>query len=287
MKLRWRKKTDVSANARMNGRRDFMKKTAAAGLLGAIGIPSSLSLPAELNPQSSMTKVAPPRLFRLEEATINDVHRAFLAKQLTAVALVEMYLKRIEAYNGICVRGSVDPVTGLQLGEITAIENAGQINSLITLNIRGKRSKAHLIDYDRSMPDALEVAHSLDAHLARTGRLIGPLHGIPMAVKDLFDTRDMRTTNGADALYSDDRPPRDCEVVARLRAAGAIILAKANEGDYANGDRSTYGGTTGRQLSEPLLIGIAAAYEAATHHRQSPKDFGTVHGECAMANFLA
>src|SRR2546428_4669398 len=94
------------------------------------------------------------------------------------------------------------------------------------------------------MPDALEVAKALDAEFARTGRLKGPLHGIPFAVKDQFDTFDMRTTSGAAANYANDRPPRDAEVVARLRKAGAIILAKANMGEYASGDRSTFGGTT-------------------------------------------
>ncbi len=77
-----------------------------------------------------------------------------------------------------------------------------------------------------------------------TGKLKGPLHGIPFAIKDQFDTSDMRTTSGAAARYANDRPPRDATVVARLRAAGAIILAKANIGEYASGDRSTYGGTT-------------------------------------------
>ena len=94
------------------------------------------------------------------------------------------------------------------------------------------------------MPDALEVAKALDAEFARTGRLKGPLHGIPFAIKDQFDTFDMRTTSGAAANYANDRPPRDAEVVARLRRAGAIILAKANMGEYASGDRSTFGGTT-------------------------------------------
>jgi len=94
------------------------------------------------------------------------------------------------------------------------------------------------------MPDALETARALDAEFARTGRLKGPLHGVVFAVKDQFDTFDMRSTSGAAAAYADDRPPRDAEIVARLRAAGAIILAKANMGEYASGDRSTYGGTT-------------------------------------------
>src|SRR5205823_8548268 len=69
-------------------------------------------------------------------------------------------------------------------------------------------------------------------------------HGIVFAVKAQFDTFDMRTTSGAAATYANDRPPRDAEIIARLRNAGAIILAKANMGEYASGDRSTFGGTT-------------------------------------------
>jgi amidase len=95
-----------------------------------------------------------------------------------------------------------------------------------------------------SMPDALEVAKALDAEFSRTGKLSGPLHGIPFAIKDQYDTFDMRSTSGAAANYANDRPPKDAEVVARLRKAGAIILAKANMGEYASGDRSTFGGTT-------------------------------------------
>src|SRR5215467_8362501 len=183
-------------------------------------------------------------VFRLEEATIADVHRAILARQLTTSQLVNEYLKRIVAYNGTCVKGAVDPATGFQLGDIEPIENAGQINALMTINLRGKRSKTDSTDSDPAMPDALEVARQLDAEFARTGRLKGPLHGIPFAIKDQFDTFDMRTTSGAAANYANDRPPRDAEVVARLRQAGAIILAKANMGEYASGDRSTFGGTT-------------------------------------------
>jgi amidase len=182
--------------------------------------------------------------FRLVEATIADVHRAIQARQLTATQLVEDYLKRIAAHNGPCVNGAFDPATGFQLGDVEPRERAGQVNALITLNLRGKRSKTDSADNDPGMPDALEVARALDAEFARTGRLAGPLHGIPFAIKDQFDTFDMRTTSGAAANYANDRPPRDAEVVARLRKAGAIILAKANMGEYASGDRSTFGGTT-------------------------------------------
>jgi amidase len=184
------------------------------------------------------------RAFQVEEATIADVHRAILARQLTATQLVNAYLKRIEMYGGTCVRGAVDVATGLQLIDIEPIEHAGKLNAIITVNVRGKRSKTDTADTDPSMPDALEIARMLDADFTRTGKLKGPLHGIPFAIKDQFDTFDMRTTSGAAANYANDRPPSDAGVVKRLRQAGAIILAKANMGEYAAGDRSTFGGTT-------------------------------------------
>jgi len=66
-----------------------------------------------------------------------------------------------------------------------------------------------------------------------------------MAIKDQYDTFDLRTTAGADVAYANDRPPHDATFVARLRAAGAIILAKANLGEYAmGGERSSFGGVT-------------------------------------------
>jgi amidase len=161
----------------------------------------------------------------------------------TATELVGLYLKRIDAYNGRCVSGALD-ANGFVLGDIEPIDKAGKVGALMTLNIRGKRSKTDLTDNDPNMPDALDTARALDEEFARTGRLKGSLHGVVFAVKDQFDTYDMRSTSGAAAPYANDRPPRDAEVVARLRAAGAIILAKANMGEYAAGDRSTFGGTT-------------------------------------------
>src|ERR1700722_10195735 len=175
-----------------------------------------------------------------EEATIAHIQRAILAKQITCTELVKLYLARIKAYNGTAV---AEP-TGI-LGPITTIPHAKGIDALITLNLRPAtrkamgfddrkaRSMTDLADNDPAMPDALEVAAQLDAEFAKTGKLVGPLHGVVFAIKDQFDTVDMRTTSGADAQYANARPPHDSTFAVRLRAAGAIILAKANMGEYA------------------------------------------------------
>jgi len=98
-------------------------------------------------------------------------------------------------------------------------------------------------DAGPAMPDALDVAAQQDAHFASTGRLIGPLHGVVLSIKDQYDTFDMRTTSGMDAPYANDRPPRDATFVKRLRDAGAIIIAKANLGEMGTpNSRSSFGG---------------------------------------------
>jgi Asp-tRNA(Asn)/Glu-tRNA(Gln) amidotransferase A subunit family amidase len=160
---------------------------------------------------------------------------------------VELYLKRIKAYDGPCV---TQP-EGV-LGPFTTIKHAGQINSLITLNLRPAAFKSYgfnarkartltdSVDNNPDMPDALEVAAKQDAYFKATGKLIGPLHGVTFAIKDWYDTFDMRTTAGADAAYANDRPPHDATFIKRLRDAGAIILAKANVGSGIS--RSPYGG---------------------------------------------
>ena len=151
------------------------------------------------------------------------------------------------------------------LGEITPVENAGQVNAYMTLNIRGRRSKTDTADNDPKMMDALEVARAEDAYFARTGEFVGPLHGIPVAVKDNYDTADMRTTAGADALYANDKPPRDATMVAKLRAAGAIILGKTNLDEYAPAGigRSTLGGQTCNPYDTRRITGGSSAGSAA------------------------
>src|SRR5688572_4312902 len=191
------------------------------------------------------------RSFDVHEATISEIQRAIQARRITTVGVVEQYLRRIRAYNGTCVH---EP-KGM-LGPVTTIPRAGQINALSTLNLRPAarerfgfdprkaRSLTDRADASAGMPDALETATAQDRAFARTGRLAGPLHGVVIAIKDQYDTKDMRTTSGGDAQYANDRPPDDATFVSRLRAAGAIIIAKANLAEYAvDGARSSFGGT--------------------------------------------
>src|SRR6516165_2592185 len=224
----------------------------------------AIAVPVLWMPQlASVAKAAPP--FHLEEATIADVHRAIRAGQITAEQLVNLYFKRIAAYNGTCVKGEIDPATGVMLGEITPIENAGQVNAYMTLNIRAKRSKTDPADKDPKMLDALETARAQDAYFARTGNFVGPLHGVPIAVKDNYDTVDMRTTAGAIADYADDKPPKDATMVAKLRAAGAIMIGKTNLDEYAPAGigRSTLGGQTSNPYDTKRISGGSSAGTAA------------------------
>ena len=203
--------------------------------------------------------------FYLGDATIADVQRAIRARQITATQLVQLYFKRIEAYNGTCVKGAVDAKSGLMLGEISPVDNAGQLNAYMTLNIRGKRSKTDTADNDPKLPDALEVARLQDAFFARTGKFVGPLHGIPIAIKDNYDTIDQRTTAGAAADYANDKPPLDATMVAKLRAAGAIILGKTNLDEYAPAGiaRSALGGQTCNPYETKRIPGGSSAGSGA------------------------
>ncbi len=188
--------------------------------------------------------------FKVEEATITDIQSAILKKQVTATEVVNLYLKRIKAFNG----PGVEEPQGI-LGPTKIIAHAKGVNAIGTLNLRPAarkqwgfderkaRSMTDALDADPNMPDALETAAKLDAEFKKTGKLVGPLHGVVIAIKDQYDTLDMRTTSGADAAYANDRPPRDANFIKKLRAAGAIIIGKANMGEYASGFRSAFGGT--------------------------------------------
>jgi Asp-tRNA(Asn)/Glu-tRNA(Gln) amidotransferase A subunit family amidase len=185
------------------------------------------------------------------EATIADIQAAILGKRVTTEEVVRGYLARIRAYNGTCVR---EP-EGI-LGRIEPISHAGQINALMTLNLRPEtrramgfddrkaRSMTDAADDSPIMPDAIEAAAALDRKFAETGELAGPMHGVVLSLKDQYDTFDMRSALGMDVAFANDRPPEDANFVKKLREAGAIILAKANLGEGGSQrSRSSFGGT--------------------------------------------
>jgi amidase len=151
--------------------------------------------------------------FRVEEATLAEIHREMQAGRLTARRLVEQYLARIEAYD----------------------QRGPALGALITVN-----------------PNALRVADSLDAHLRRSG-FAGPLHGIPVIVKDNYDTRDLPTTAGSLSLEG-SVPPDDAFQVRRLREAGAIVLAKSNMAEFAFTPYETVGSLLPGHTRNPYAL---------------------------------
>ena len=141
--------------------------------------------------------------FRVVETSVDEVHAAYKSGTLTAHGLVQAYLDRIDAYD----------------------KKGPAINCIITIN-----------------PRALADADALDAAFKKSGRFVGPMHGIPILVKDEIDTAGMPTTQGT-LVFKDYRPARDAFVVERLRKAGAIILGKTTLSEFAAGD--TYGSLFG------------------------------------------
>ncbi len=142
--------------------------------------------------------------FNILETTIDEVHAAYKSGELTCRQLVQMYLGRIEAYD----------------------KKGPALNAIITLNAK-----------------ALEEADRLDAALKASG-FVGPLHGIPIVVKDQADAAGMPTTLGS-VVFKNFYPDRDCFVVENLKKAGAIILGKTTLGELGGGDThgSLFGST--------------------------------------------
>ncbi len=153
----------------------------------------------------------------LEEATIVQLQNAMASGQLTARQLVEMYIQRIDALD----------------------RQGPALKSILEIN-----------------PAALQIAGELDQERKHTGPR-GPLHGIPILLKDNIATADaMQTTAGSLALLG-SCPPRDAFVVDRLRKAGAVILGKTNLSEWANfrstASSSGWSGRGGQSLNPYVL----------------------------------
>ena len=160
---------------------------------------------------------APPAPFAFDEAGIAALEAKMASGELTSHALVQAYLDRI-----------------------AAIDKSGPaINAIIELN-----------------PDALKIADTLDAE-RKAGKLRGPLHGIPVLIKDNIGTHDAMPTSAGSLALADSIPAQDSTVAAKLRAAGAVILGKTNLSEWAN-FRSTHAtsGWSGRggQTRNPYAL---------------------------------
>jgi Asp-tRNA(Asn)/Glu-tRNA(Gln) amidotransferase A subunit family amidase len=266
--------------------------------------------------------------FHVEEASIDDIHRAIRAGEVTCKQVVEDYVARARAYNGVCTKlvtadgakapkavGAVragtalkfpaetvavtklfpdfnqykglspdygrmeptmsDPTVQQQYGMVVGIPHGKQVNALETLNLRGERSVSCKKECDaatgvlpshcpkecdsfRKYPDAIERAAELDKLYGKNpDTKLMPLYCAPMSFKAVYDAKDMRSTGGGDVNYAMDAAPVDGTLTSRLRAAGAIIYAKAHNAEY-NGGSGDPGGAA--KLEHPTL-GAAGARE--------------------------
>ena len=159
----------------------------------------------------------PVPAFEFDEATVADLQKRMASGELTARRLAEAYFARIEALD----------------------RQGPELRSVIETN-----------------PEALAIADALDAERRAKGPR-GPLHGIPVLVKDNVDTADRMTTTAGSLVLEGSTPPRDSHVAARLREAGAVILGKANLSEWANfrSSRSVSGWSArGGQCRNPYAL---------------------------------
>jgi amidase len=198
-------KSTANRNPNFSSRRTFLRAAATATVAAAAYprlSPARFVDPAPPAAPAGGTGKEAVRDFELDEITIDDLRKAFQSGQYSSRSLTEKYLQRI-----------------------AEIDQAGpKVNSVIELN-----------------PEALQIADGLDQERKAKGPR-GPLHGIPVLIKDNIDTGDrMHTTAGSLALLesapgsgSGSQPKNDAFVAAQLRRAGAVILGKTNLSEWAN-----------------------------------------------------
>ena len=198
-------------------RRDFVRIGAVAGILAVRG----KSLGAEPLYPGVEANFRRDRLifspFELEEATIADLQAGMSSGRMTSHSITQLYMARIEE-----------------------------------LDRKGPTLR-HVLEVN---PDALSIADSLDRE-RKSGRVRGPLHGVPILLKDNIDTADSMTTTAGSLALEGSIPLQDAFIAAKLRSAGAVLLGKANLSEWAN-IRSTHSssGWSGRggQAKNPYVL---------------------------------
>ncbi len=198
-------------------RRDFVRTGAVAGLMAVRGKPLAAEMPADNARYGGVNGRHGISPFGLEEATLADLQAGMSSGRMTSHSITEQYIVRIEE-----------------------------------LNRRGPGLR-HVLEVN---PEALDIADSLDRE-RKTGRVRGPLHGIPILLKDNIDTADRMTTTAGSLALEGSVPLQDAFIAAKLRAAGAVLLGKANLSEWAN-FRSTHSssGWSGRggQAKNPYVL---------------------------------
>ncbi|MGH7603305.1 MAG: amidase [Gemmatimonadaceae bacterium] len=200
-------------------RRNFVRVGAVAGTLALRGKPLAAESIVGIEGVGEAPAKKPFNVapFELEEITIGDLQARMASGRTSAHAITEAYLNRIHE-----------------------LDRAGP-----TLR--------HVIEVN---PDALSIATALDAE-RKAGRVRGPLHGIPVLVKDNIDTADRMTTTAGSYALAGSIPLQDSTVAAKLRAAGAVILGKTNLSEWANfrSSHSTSGWSgRGGQAKNPYVL---------------------------------
>ena len=173
--------------------------------------------------------------FDVVEASIADIQAAMRSGDLSARQLVQLYLDRITAYD----------------------KQGPALNALITIN-----------------PGALERADELDRAF-RTGGFVGPLHGVPIIVKDNYDTHDLQTTAGSASLAG-SMPPDDAFQVKRIREAGAIVIAKSNMAEFAFSPYETVGSMLPGYTHNPYALDRVTAGSSGGTAAAVAASFGAV-----------
>ncbi len=181
-------------NSSLPSKSGSRRKFLRASLATTVAAATYPALGAASGSERGTSANSPVPDFELDEWTIADLQKAMQSGQTTAYMLAEMYLARIQE-----------------------IDKAGpRINAIIEVN-----------------PEALAIADALDKERKEKGAR-GPLHGIPVVIKDNIDTADKMSTTAGSLALLDSRPLKDAFVAAQLRKAGAVILGKTNLSEWAN-----------------------------------------------------
>ena len=202
----------------MIDRRRFIGTSIAGGAAAALGTAACApDAPQGAGGEGAASDAGGVPPFELDEVTVAELQAAMESGERTARSITQLYLDRIVAIDG----------------------QGPELRSVIETN-----------------PEALEIADRLDAERQASGPR-GPLHGIPVALKDNIDTHDRMTTTAGSLALEGSIPPQDSFIAQRLREAGAIILAKLNMSEWAyfRGERATSGWSArGGQCRMPYAL---------------------------------